>query len=164
MSIVFITIVVFMVYLKKARPNITWEIAMPRFMDLFAEHGVQATFYCIAESKIKTTENGYGTWSQGHEIGNHSLTHPYALTPLGSQRIDEVRLSREMSLKHPELMWWVSEQDTIRIVLSRRSAVLRPSLDTSVFRVRLIPGEGISHGCYVLRGRSSASILGPPSV
>ena len=84
---------------EEGASNAAWEIAVPRFMDLFAEHGVQATFYCIAEDlKIKDNRKRIRhVVDQGHEIGNHSLTHPYALTRLSPQRMDEeVRLSREM--------------------------------------------------------------------
>lgn len=66
--------------------------ALPRFAELFARHGVRATFFVVgsdldedADGRRLLTELA----SAGHELANHSFTHPYDFTRLPSTRIAE---------------------------------------------------------------------------
>ena len=61
-----------------AASNAAWEIGVPRFVELFSEIGIPATFYCIAEDlDIEGIERVRALANAGHEIGNHALRHRY---------------------------------------------------------------------------------------
>jgi peptidoglycan/xylan/chitin deacetylase (PgdA/CDA1 family) len=60
---------------------------LPRFAELFARHGVRATFFVVgadleedAEGRRLLTELARA----GHELGNHTHTHPYDFVRLGA--------------------------------------------------------------------------------
>lgn len=53
----------------------TLEITIPRFIDLFDELGVKATFFVIGEHAIKNKKYIKMLCENGHEIGNQTLTH-----------------------------------------------------------------------------------------
>lgn len=73
--------------------------ALPRFGELFARHGVKATFFVVgrdldedAEGRRLLTELA----AAGHELANHSYAHPYDLTRLPRPRIaDEIDRSHQ---------------------------------------------------------------------
>src|SRR5687767_8403486 len=70
--------------------------SVPRYLELFAKHGVKATFFVVGSDLV-----GGGTMPQaaralvreivaaGHEVGNHSFTHPYDLARLPAARVAE---------------------------------------------------------------------------
>ncbi len=49
----------------------------PRLLDLLAEHGAAATFFQIGSNVERLPEVARAVREAGHEIGNHSHTHPY---------------------------------------------------------------------------------------
>jgi len=51
----------------------------PAILDLFAEHGMQGTFFVLGESVEGREEILARTIAEGHEIGNHTFSHPHAL-------------------------------------------------------------------------------------
>lgn len=53
--------------------------AAPRFLDLLDEHGVRATFFVIGRDAARPEHRKIlaEMAARGHEIGNHSYTHPY---------------------------------------------------------------------------------------
>jgi peptidoglycan-N-acetylglucosamine deacetylase len=63
---------------------------LPRFRDLFARHGVRATFFVVGRD---LTEDSAGRSllaelaRDGHELANHSYSHPYDLVRLGPEAI-----------------------------------------------------------------------------
>jgi peptidoglycan/xylan/chitin deacetylase (PgdA/CDA1 family) len=68
--------------------------ALPRFLDLFARHRVRATFFVVGSDL--DTAAGRTLLAQaaaaGHELANHSHTHPYDLARLPRARmLEEVR-------------------------------------------------------------------------
>lgn len=70
--------------------DVILERALPRFLSLFAEHGVQATFFVVGEDLSR--EPGRQLLAQaaaaGHELANHSYSHPYELARLPRHRIE----------------------------------------------------------------------------
>lgn len=56
-----------------------WRLAMPRFLDLFDEHDVRATFFVVGEEASWNSEMLRVLASLGHEIANHSFRHLYDL-------------------------------------------------------------------------------------
>jgi len=64
-----------------------YETALPRFLDVFAEFGVHATFFVIGRDLDLPA---CGTFCRaaieaGHRIGNHSFTHPLDFRALSAQ-------------------------------------------------------------------------------
>ena len=69
--------------------------AMMRALALFKECGVPATFFCVGSeierSKVAASLIGQAAGT-GHEIANHSFTHPYGLKDFDSEsRIREIQ-------------------------------------------------------------------------
>ncbi len=64
---------------------------LPRFIDLFARHHIQATFFVVGEDLSHETGRSLlaSAAGEGHELGNHSQTHPYDLARLPKEQIAE---------------------------------------------------------------------------
>lgn len=66
--------------------------ALPRFEELFAELEVPATFFVVGR-ELEGSEEAQAIVGRmvraGHELGNHTYTHPYDLGSLPEQVIDE---------------------------------------------------------------------------
>jgi len=65
---------------------------LPRFAALFARHGVRATFFVVGQDLADDAEGRalLGELARdGHELANHTQTHPYDLVRLPRGRIDE---------------------------------------------------------------------------
>ncbi|MSP15755.1 MAG: polysaccharide deacetylase [Myxococcales bacterium] len=65
--------------------------AVPRFLDVFARNGVRATFFVVgadlADPAVRRLARELV--AAGHELGNHSHTHPYELARLPRERVAE---------------------------------------------------------------------------
>ena len=55
----------------------------PRVLALLAEHGAQATFFCIGERAARHPELCRAIVGAGHELGNHGQRHPLFASLLG---------------------------------------------------------------------------------
>jgi peptidoglycan/xylan/chitin deacetylase (PgdA/CDA1 family) len=55
----------------------------PRVLALLAEHGAQATFFCIGERAVRHPKLCRDIVSAGHELGNHGQRHPHMASLLG---------------------------------------------------------------------------------
>ncbi|RAP76006.1 polysaccharide deacetylase family protein [Paenibacillus montanisoli] len=55
-------------------PDPEWT---PQFLDVFKQHGAKATFYTLGTNMAKYPEIARQIHEEGHELGNHSLTHPH---------------------------------------------------------------------------------------
>ncbi len=66
-----------------------WTKGVPRFLDLFARTGCRATFFVVAQDLEHPEVRAVlrDVVLAGHEIGSHSLTHPYNLSRLPPDRI-----------------------------------------------------------------------------
>ncbi|MDX6552934.1 MAG: peptidoglycan-N-acetylglucosamine deacetylase, partial [Gaiellales bacterium] len=56
----------------------------PPILDLLAEHGGRGTFFVLGESVEGREEILARTIAEGHEVGNHTFSHPHAM-----QRTDD---------------------------------------------------------------------------
>lgn len=66
--------------------------ALPRFAEIFARHKVAATFFVVgrdAEHDVAGKKQLASLAAAGHELGNHSYTHPYELARLPHASIDD---------------------------------------------------------------------------
>jgi chitooligosaccharide deacetylase len=62
-----------------------WTAAL---LDVLAEHDVRATFFVLGEHALERPELVARAAAEGHELGNHTLTHP-DLPELGDEEIRE---------------------------------------------------------------------------
>jgi len=65
-------------------PRYTMQI-----LDILAEYGIKATFFEVGENVIYYPEAAMRVASEGHEIGNHTYTHPHI------KNLNEEQLSEE---------------------------------------------------------------------
>lgn len=85
----------------------------PQILDIFREHNGKATFYVIGEHVAKYPEIAQAAFREGHELGNHTWTHPALtkLTPEERQReleatehvIQEVSGQKPVTFRPPYL-------------------------------------------------------------
>lgn len=63
---------------------LVWTRGVTRFLDLFDRVGIKATFFVVAQDLAHTDAQAVlrECVAAGHEIGNHSATHPYDLSRL----------------------------------------------------------------------------------
>lgn len=69
-----------------------YERVTERFLDLFAELGVHATFFMVGDDirqKKLSPEILRRMVSAGHELANHTMTHPHNLSLLSTARKEE---------------------------------------------------------------------------
>ena len=60
----------------------------PHLLDILKEKGVKATFFVIGQNVVHSPEIVARAAAEGHEIGNHSWSHPM-LTKLSEERVQE---------------------------------------------------------------------------
>lgn len=67
----------------------------PRVLELLQAHGARASFFCIAERVRQHPELVRDMLRRGHQIENHTQTHPRLLATYGPRRMDaEVRAAQ----------------------------------------------------------------------
>ena len=84
-------------------PDPIWTFGVPRFLRLFAELGLSATFFVVASDLLSMSEGGAvqdltevkrrrklvrSMIAQGHEVASHSFAHNYALSCQSFQDIN----------------------------------------------------------------------------
>jgi peptidoglycan-N-acetylglucosamine deacetylase len=67
----------------------------PRLLDMMAARNIKATFYVIGRSVDTHPDVLRRTVAEGHEIGNHSYTHPLLSKLSDSQVLQEMRRCHE---------------------------------------------------------------------
>ena len=82
----------------------------PAIVDILTQHDVRATFYLIGNRVVRYPDQARRIASQGHQIGNHSWSHPY-LTSL-----DAAGITQEIQ----------STQEAIETATGLRPSLLRP--------------------------------------
>jgi peptidoglycan/xylan/chitin deacetylase (PgdA/CDA1 family) len=144
---------------------------LPRFAELFARHGVKATFFVVGRD---LGEDGEGRRllaelaAEGHELANHSYAHPYDLTrlerPLMADQIDRAHEAlaacagaAPVGFRAPG---YTTSQTLIELLCERGYAY-----DSSAFpSVPYYLAKAAVMGMLRLRGRQSGSILGSPAI
>jgi hypothetical protein len=79
--------------------NVVMQRAVPRYLEIFARKGVRATFFIVGsdvEGGSLGAQAARGLVREmvaaGHEVGNHSFSHPYDLARLPAATVaDEIR-------------------------------------------------------------------------
>ena len=76
-----------------------YEKAMPRFLRLFDDHGIKATFFIVAEDCMDRSKAAMvkAMRDKGHEVANHSLSHRFAFSMLPrEERVEDIRRSTQL--------------------------------------------------------------------
>lgn len=150
--------------------NAAWEVGVPRFVALFDELGVPATFYCIAEDMAfgGNADRARAVAEAGHEIGNHTWHHRYDLTQLNkAERQAELAEGRRIleEASGSSVIGFRSPGYNTTSALVADVACTGHRYDSSVFPCApyYLAKAGIM-GLMRLRGRRSRSVLGEPRV
>ncbi len=155
---------------ERCATNAAWRVGVARFVELFGELGVPATFYCVADD-LETDGNADrvgGLVAAGHEIGNHTWHHRYDLTRLDPDaRRAEVATGRarlESAAGVPVVGFRAPGYNT-DAALQRDIIDSGHLYDSSVFPCApyYLAKAGVL-GLMRVRGRTSRSILGSPRV
>jgi peptidoglycan-N-acetylglucosamine deacetylase len=78
-----------------------WDLGVPRFLELFKELSLRATFFVVASDLVSEDQGGMVSARQvarrlgmieemlarGHEVASHSFSHDYALSRLPEEQI-----------------------------------------------------------------------------
>jgi peptidoglycan-N-acetylglucosamine deacetylase len=144
---------------------------LPRFAELFARHGVRATFFVVGQDLDDDAE-GRRLLAElardGHELASHTHTHPYDFVRLGRARIDD-----EIDRAHAAIAACAGTppvgfrapgyEITGDVIDALQTRGYR--YDSSVFPSATYYGaKALVMGAMRAVGRVSGSVLGSPSV
>ncbi len=82
----------------------------PRILDILREYGAKATFFMIGEQIQNAPQVAVSVLAEGHEIGNHTFTHPYLTQIAKEQVLEEIR----------------NTEDLIKATVGVKPSVMRP--------------------------------------
>jgi Predicted xylanase/chitin deacetylase len=74
-------------------PNPEWT---PLFLDVFRKHGAKATFFFIGSHIDQYPELAKKTFEEGHELGNHTFSHPFMSKLSKEEQIEELSRADRM--------------------------------------------------------------------
>lgn len=155
---------------ERSATNAAWKVGVARFVELFGELGIPATFYCVAEDlEIEGNAARLRALAEaGHEIGNHTWHHRYDLTLLdaaeqaaeigeGRRRLEEAAGAPVVGFRAPGYNTGAAVQAAVR--------ASGHTYESSVFPCApyYLAKAGVM-GAMRLRGRRSRSVLGSPRV
>ena len=86
------------------------EKLTPELLDTLAQHHIHATFFVIGKNVVEHPEILQRAVREGHEVGNHSWSHP----AFGKMRDESVRAELQKT------------DDAIRTAISARPVLMRP--------------------------------------
>jgi peptidoglycan/xylan/chitin deacetylase (PgdA/CDA1 family) len=146
--------------------------ALPRFAEVFERHRLPATLFVVGADVAERSAVGRAELAKlaaaGHELGNHTQTHPYALA-----RLDEHSIEAELA---------AAEQVIGELTVGARPPVgfRSPGYDLSPALLRVLERRGYRYdssvfpswpyylakagvmGLMALAGRRSGSVIGDP--
>lgn len=85
-----------------ADPDPVITTSIPRFLELFQEYGMKATFFAIGKDAEIPTKRKLlqRIIKEGHEVANHTYSHPFGFRSLGEeQRKEEIKRGAEAIFK-----------------------------------------------------------------
>jgi peptidoglycan/xylan/chitin deacetylase (PgdA/CDA1 family) len=144
---------------------------LPRFAELFARHGVRATFFVVG-ADLEDDAEGRAALAAlaraGHELGSHSHTHPYDFVRLGAgaiaDEIDRAHAAIAACAGTPPVGFrapgYEISDDAMELLRARGYRY-----DSSVFPSLAYYGvKAAVMGAMRVAGRKSGSVLGDPRV
>lgn len=147
-----------------------WTRGVPRFLELFARVGVKATFFVVAQDLQSPQVRAVlaDVVAAGHEIGSHSLTHPYDLSRLSDSAMDH-ELGTARAILQDATGQNIEGFRAPGYVLSDRlgEALLRAGHAWDSSRFPCPPYQAAKAaviGLYALTGKKSGSIIDRPDI
>jgi peptidoglycan-N-acetylglucosamine deacetylase len=147
-----------------------YERAVPRFVELFAEEGIAATFFVIGRDATVGSNASVlrALRDAGHELGNHSLDHLYDLTRRDEAVVREQIAGAEAAIERAAGVRPLGFRapgytmtDAVFRVLEERGY----AYDSSVFPCPpYYAAKAAAMAAIRLRGRRSESVLDDPRV
>src|SRR4051812_43522855 len=144
---------------------------LPRFADLFARHGVRATFFVVG-ADLDDDADGRALLADlaraGHELASHTHTHPYDFIHLGAARIadeiDRAHAAIGACAGTPPIGFRAPGYEiSAEAIAALRARGYR--YDSSVFPSATYYGaKAVVMGAMRAVGRRSGSVLGNPRV
>jgi hypothetical protein len=142
---------------------------LPRFAELFARHGVRATFFVVGQD-LEEDREGRALLADlaraGHELASHTHTHPYDFVRLGAgalaDEIDRAHAAIAACAGTPPVGFrapgYEISADALEVLRARGYRY-----DSSVFPSASYYGaKAIVMAAMRLTGRKSGSVLGNP--
>ncbi len=147
-----------------------WTRGVTRFLDLFARTNIKATFFVVAQdlqhSEIAAVFRD--VVAAGHEIGSHSLTHPYHLSRLQPHEIaNELATSRAIlqDASAQPVVGFRAPGYVLSDALREAIADAGHAYDSSRFPCPPYQlAKALFIGTYQLLGRPSGSLVESPAV
>jgi peptidoglycan/xylan/chitin deacetylase (PgdA/CDA1 family) len=144
---------------------------LPRFADLFAHHGVRATFFVVGQDLEDDAEGRAalaGLARAGHELASHTHTHPYDFIRLGAaaigEEIDRAHAAIAACAGMPPVGFRAPGYE-ISAEAIEALAARGYRYDSSVFPSAAYYGaKAVVMGAMRAVGRKSGSVLGTPRV
>lgn len=144
---------------------------LPRFRELFARHGVRATFFVVARDLVEDSRGRAllaDLSRDGHELANHSYSHPYDLVRLGpaaiAGEIDQAHQAIAACAGAPPVGFRAPGYEVSAEVIDLLRA-RHYRYDSSAFpSAPYYSAKAAVMGLMRLRGRQSGSILGSPRI
>ncbi len=152
----------------QSSPEAVARLAPGRLAGLLDEHGARGTFFAIGKELLPSGDPLRALAQAGHEIGNHTLSHPYGLT-----RLTPVELSDEVEGGAEAIARAVGERPagfrapgyTLTSALLEVVTATGHTYDSSVFPAApYYLAKALVLALLKLRGRPSAAILDRPRV
>jgi hypothetical protein len=149
---------------------LVWRKGVPRFLDLFARAGCQATFFVVAQDIAHPEVKAVlaDVVAAGHEVGSHSLTHPYDLSRLGADamahELEEAR-DRLQQATGQAIVGFRAPGYVLSLAL--REAIVEAGHLYDSSRFPCPPYQAAKAaiiGLYRALGRPSGSVAEPPGV
>jgi len=144
---------------------------LPRFAELFARHGVRATFFVVG-ADLEDDAEGRAALAAlaraGHELASHTHTHPYDFIRLGAgaiaEEIDRAHAAIAACAGTPPVGFRAPGYDISAEAIEALQA-RGYRYDSSVFPSAAYYGaKAVVMGAMRLIGRKSGSVLGRPAV
>jgi peptidoglycan-N-acetylglucosamine deacetylase len=156
--------------LDERAQRLVYEVAIPRYLELFGALGVKATFFAVGED-LHDAENARSlrrAYAAGMEIGNHSLSHDYALS-----RRTRAEIQAELTGGEEAIHAAVGERPlgfrapgyTLSAELYRALSDRRYAYDSSAFPATpYYAAKAVAMAALRASGRRSHAILDTPRV
>jgi hypothetical protein len=141
---------------------------VPRYLELFARHDVRATFFVVGADLASQAARALvrDIVAAGHEVGNHSHTHPYDLARLPAARVaEEIRRAHDeiSSAAARNVIGFRAPGYDVSAVMLEEIARLGYLYDSSIFPA---PGyyaaKAMVMAALRVAGRSSGAVMTNP--